>query len=139
MHHKQATEAATALCQAIITFPDVGGGGTASVGTVQINDLDGNPVKRAVVVHLRASASQFGLSAPSGTLDFDTATVGTILEGAGTQTVVCRTDATGALTLECSNSADESQYVFVQQAPVSALAEGILLPEVVSDLITWSA
>ncbi len=141
MHHAAATSVAAALAQAVITFPDVSGGGTDSVGTVQLNNLDGKPLTSARVVRIVQRTTQYG-GTTSGTATFATITgAGTaILEGSGTAEAVVRTTATGSFGITCTNSADETIWISVAtQDTQSALSEGIHIVEQIADGAAWSA
>ncbi len=139
MQHAAATSAKPALGQAVIVFPNAGGGSETSVGTVQINDLEGNPVTRAVVIDLVLKTTPHGTGGASGTVTFGSATTGVILEAAGGHAAI-RTDAAGLFACTITNTADQTLHLMCGVGlPQTALTEGIVVVEQIADSIVWSA
>ena len=140
--HADVAELLLSLADVVITFPDATGGGTTSAGTVQVNDVNGAAVARAVVLRLDVSDTQFaGPGDPAGTAAMDTATTGSILAGAASASLVIKTDATGAFAATLTNAVDEEVHISARTADggVDALGAGILVRAVVPDSVTYSA
>jgi hypothetical protein len=98
------------LVNVVIAFPNATGGGTTSAGTVQVNDLDGSAIGRAVYLKLHATDTQYRPLAGAANCTLDTATTGSIVVGAASDGLVILTDATGAFACTATNAADETVY-----------------------------
>lgn len=130
------------LVQVVITA--VGGTGGATPGTldVQVNDLNGTAVTRAVTLFLDSSLTQYaGPHTATGTGFFGAASTGTLVAGTGTLHAVITTDATGHYVSVTDNAADETCWFSARTAEgghVNAAA-GCVVVDCVPDDATWSA
>jgi len=130
------------LVQVVITATGGVGGATAGTISVQVNDLDGNPVTRAVKIALDSSLTQFaGPLAATGTAFFGAATTGTLNIGSGALSAVVTTDATGLYEGALADAADETAWFSARTVPggAAALTEGCVVAECVADDATWTA
>ncbi len=99
------------LVQVVITA--VGGVGGATPGTlaVQVNDLEGNAISRAVNLRLDISDTNgAGSLDAAGTCQFGAASTGTLIVGSGTASAIITTDATGLYESVTDNVVDETNY-----------------------------
>ena len=127
-----------------VTITATGGSGGATAGTisVQVSDLQGNAITRAVNLQLDSSLTQFaGPLAATGTAFFGAASTGTLVLGSGALTALVTTDATGLYEGALSDAADETAYFSATTAPGGAAsnAAGCVVAECVPDSATWSA
>ena len=129
------------LVQVVITA--VGGTGGAPAGTlsVQVNDLSGVAITRAVTLRLLISdTSLFGSADPATTCQFDTATTGTMVIGTGMAEIVATTDATGLFECSTTNAADETNYFSAATADggTAAVANSCLVTQCQVASATWN-
>ena len=130
------------LVQVVITA--VGGTGGATAGTldVQVNDLNGTPVTRAVTLFLDSSLTQYaGPHTASGTGFFGAASTGTLVAGTGTLAAIITTDATGHYVSVTDNAADETCWFSARTAEGGHVdaAAGCLVVDCVPNDATWTA
>lgn len=127
-----------------VAITATGGTDGSEVGTisVQVSDLNGTPITRAVNLQLDSSLTQFGGPlAATGTAFFGAATTGTLVLGSGTLHALVTTDATGLYEGALADAADETSYFSATTAPGGAAsnAAGCVVAECVPDAATWSA
>lgn len=130
------------LVQVVITATGGAGGSTAGALTVQVNDLAGAPVARAVNIRLDISDTEFaGSLDAAATCQFGAASTGTLVVGSGTASAVITTDATGAYVSVTDNVVDETNYFSASTTDggTATLANGCVVVEVVTDDATWAA
>ena len=127
------------IAKPVITVGNATGGSTDAALTLQLNKLDGTAIDTARQVTIAGSSLQYAPFAPSSTLSFITATVGSIVyAGAGYAAV--KTDATGAFACTARNTADETLYFMaVTSFAVGTLADGCTLLPGLQDSAAWSA
>jgi hypothetical protein len=101
---------------------DVGGGGTTAVTGFQLVDQAGNKIERAVPVGFGVYDDADGVT-PATNATLNTATVGSILAGAGTAELTVKTSATGKFTCTLTNAVDETVYLMGKQALVGGLPQ----------------
>ena len=107
--------------------------------TLQLNKLDGTAIDAARQIIVVGSSLQYAPFAPSSTLSFVTATVGSIVY-AGSGYAVVKTNAAGAFACTARNTADETLYFMAVQAfGVSVLADGCVVLPGLQDSAAWSA
>jgi len=126
---------------AVVAFPDATGGGTTSAGTIQINDIAGNAVARAVVCTVMIDDLRYKGLGDASNATMATASTGSIVAGSGSSFLLIKTDASGAFAATITNASDETVYVSVSSSlgGVTAAGEGITIVESNSDDVTWSA
>lgn len=127
-----------------VTITATGGTGGATAGTisVQVSDLDGNAITRAVNIALDSSLTQYaGPLAATGTAYFGAATTGTLVLGSGALTALVTTDATGLYEGALADAADETAYFSARTAPggFASNAAGCIVVQCVPDSATWAA
>lgn len=127
-----------------VTIVATGGIGGATAGTisVQVSDLAGTAINRAVKLRLDSSLVQFGGGlASTGTAFFGAATTGAINHGTGTLYAIVTTDATGLYEGALDDAADETAWFSATTAPggFANAAEGCVVVECVPNDATWSA
>jgi len=99
------------LVQVVITAAGGTGGATAGTISVQVNDLAGTAITRAVNIMLRISDTNLaGSLDAAGTCQFGAASTGTLVAGSGGAAAIVTTDATGLYEGALSNAADETNY-----------------------------
>ncbi len=130
------------LVVAVITAPDVGGGGTdcaLSIAVRRAHDA-ATPVATLCQLFITASTLQYQPYPPGkATVTFAAATVGTLITS-GSGWALIQTDAVGAFACTMANSADETLYVHADTASApSSLAARCLVVGAVADDVTWSA
>jgi hypothetical protein len=126
-----------------VTIVATGGTGGATAGTisVQVSDLAGTAIGRAVKLRLDSSLTQFGGGlAATGTAFFGAATTGVINHGTGTLYAVVTTDATGLYEGALADAADETAWFSATHAPggFANAAEGCIVVECVPNDATWA-
>lgn len=132
----------TKLVRVTITATGGTGGSTAGTISVQVSDLAGVAIARAVNLQLDSSLTQFaGPLAATGTAFFGAASTGTLVLGSGTLHALVTTDATGLYAGALADAADETAYFSATTAPGGAAsnAAGCVVAECVPDSATWSA
>jgi hypothetical protein len=127
-----------------VTIVATGGIGGATAGTisVQVSDLAGTAINRAVKLRLDSSLTQFGGGlAATGTAFFGAATAGVINHGTGTLYAIVTTDATGLYTGALADNADETAWFSATHAVggFANAAEGCVVVECVPNDATWAA
>jgi len=127
-----------------VTIVATGGIGGATAGTisVQVSDLAGTAINRAVKLRLDSSLIQFGGGlASTGTAFFGAATTGAINHGTGTLYAIVTTDATGLYAGALDDAADETAWFSATSAPggFANAAEGCVVVECVPNDATWAA
>ena len=130
------------LVRVVITAAGGTGGATAGTISVQVYDLDGNTITRAVTLRLDSSLTQYGGGLiGTGTAYFGAATTGTLVLGSGTRNAIITTNTAGLYEGALANAADETAYFSAQSAPggEAALTAGCVVAECVPDAATWSA
>lgn len=127
------------IVKPVITVGNATGGATTAALTLQLNKLDGTAIDTARQVVVAGSTVQYAPFAPSSTLTFVTATVGSIVYP-GPGYAVVKTDATGAFACTANNTADETLYFMALQAfGVGTLADGCIVLPGLQDSAAWSA
>jgi len=126
-----------------VVLTAVGGAGGATAGTIsaQVNDLDGNPVTRAVTLRLDISDTEgAGQIDPATTCQFGSATVGTLNAGSGGPAASVTTNAAGLYEGALANSADETNY-FSASSPDggAALANSCAVVGCATASAAWAA
>jgi hypothetical protein len=129
--------------KAVITVPNVTGGGTDAAATLQLYQLDGvTPVVGARQVLVQAQQTQYkdvGAEPFVNNVSFPAATIGSVVNTAAGYAVI-ETDATGAaaFTVRCSD--DITVWFLVKgAASVSDLAKTAIVASSVADSAAWSA
>jgi hypothetical protein len=129
------------LVQVVITATGGSAGSTAGTISVQVNDLSGTAITRAVTIALDSSLTELaGPLAATGTAFFGAATTGTLVLGSGTLTALVTTDATGLYEGALSDAADETAYFSARTAPggSASLAAGCVVVGCIPDAATWA-
>lgn len=129
------------LVQVVITA--VGGTGGATAGTldVQVNDLNGTAITRAVTLFMESSQTQYaGPFAATGTAFFGAASVGTLVAGTGTLAAIITTNATGHYVSVTDNAADETCWFSARTADGGHVdaAAGCVVVDCVPNDATWN-
>lgn len=130
------------LVQVVITASGGAAGATAGLISVQVNDLAGNPITRAVTLALDSSLTELaGPLAGTGTAFFAAATTGTLVLGSGALTALITTNAAGLYEGALADAADETSYFSARTAPggAASLAAGCVVAGCVPDDATWAA
>lgn len=130
------------LVRVVITATGGTGGATAGTISVQVQNLDGTPITRAVTIALDSSLTQYaGPLAATGTAYFGAATTGTLILGSGALTALVTTNASGLYEGALADAADETAYFSARTAPGGAAsnAAGCVVAECVPDDAVWSA
>ena len=130
------------LVQVVITATGGTGGSTAGTISVQVNDLAGNAISRAVNIRLDISDTEGAGSLDAATTcQFGAASTGTLVIGNGAAAAIVTTDATGLYEGALSNAADETNYFSASSTPggAAALANGCDVVECAIESATWSA
>jgi hypothetical protein len=127
-----------------VTIVATGGVGGATAGTisVQVSDLAGTAIGRAVKLRLDSSLTQFGGGVgATGTAFFGAATTGVINHGTGTLYAIVTTDATGLYEGALADNADETAWFSATHAcgGFANAAEGCIVVECVPNDATWAA
>lgn len=138
---EQSNAAVDGMADATIAVADAAGGATGAALTLQLQDLEGNPLARVAVVKIVVSDTEYaGVNDANSNVTFGTATAGSIL-ASGNGYAVVKTSATGAFACTASNSADETAYFSVVNSDggVDALAAGVCVRSCVPDDATWAA
>lgn len=130
------------LVQVVITAVGGTGGATAGTISVQVNDLAGNAIGRAV--QLRLDISDTDMAGPldaAANCQFGGATTGTLVVGSGAAAAIVTTDATGLYEGATSNANDETCYFSATHAAggYANAAAGCVVVECQTDSATWSA
>jgi hypothetical protein len=129
------------LVEVVIVATGGTGGVAAGTLSVQVNDLKGNPIGRAVNIQMNSSLTQFaGPLAASGTAFFGAATTGTLVLGDGTLEALITTDTTGLYESALADAADETAYFSACTAPGGAatLPGGCVVAGCIPDDATWA-
>ncbi len=124
------------------SFPDATGGATTSAGTVSVVALDATAIERPVVMRLDLSDTEFeGPGDPATNATMDTATVGSIMAGAGTNSLVIKTNGTGNFAATITNAVDETIYISARTTDggTDAVGSGIVVFLAFVDSATFSA
>lgn len=130
---------ASFIVKPVITIGNATGGSTDAALTLQLNKLDGTAIDTARQVVVVGSSLQYAPFAPSSTLSFVTATVGSVVY-AGAGFAVVKTDATGAFACTARNTADETLYFMAVTAfGVGTLADSCIVFPGLQDAAAWSA
>jgi len=129
------------LVQVVITA--VGGTTGATPGTldVQVNDLNGTAVTRAVTLFMDSTLTQYaGSHTASGTGFFGASSVGTLVAGTGTLHAVITTNATGHYVSVTDNAADETCWFSARTAEGGHVdaAAGCVVVDCIPDDATWN-
>ncbi len=131
------------LVQVVITATGGAAGATAGALSVQVNDLAGNAIGRAVQLRLDiADTDMAGPLDAAGTCQFDTASTGAyVVGGAGGAAAIVTTDATGLFVSTTANAVDETNYFSATTAAggFATAAGGCAVVDCQSDAATWSA
>jgi len=130
------------LVQVVITATGGTGGSTAGTISVQVNDLAGNAIGRAVQLRLDISDTDLaGDLDAAGTCQFGAASTGTLVVGSGAASAIVTTDATGLYEGALSNAADETNYFSASttRGGFASAAAGCVVVDCQSDSATWSA
>jgi len=130
------------LVQVVITATGGSGGATAGTISVQVNDLAGNAIGRAVQLRLDISDTDLaGDLDAAGTCQFGAASTGTLVVGSGAASAIVTTDATGLYEGALSNAADETNYFSASttRGGFASAAAGCVVVDCQSDSATWSA
>ncbi len=130
------------LVQVVITAVGGVSGATAGTISVQVNDLAGNPITRAVNIRLDISDTNMaGLLDAAGTCQFGAASTGTLIVGSGAAAAIVTTDATGLYEGALSNAADETNYFSASSTPggAAAVANSCVVTQCAVANATWSA
>lgn len=130
------------LVQVVITAVGGTSGATAGTISVQVNDLNGVAIARAVNLKLDISDTEgAGSLDAAGTCQFDAATTGTLVVGSGAAAAIVTTDATGLYEGALSNAADETNYFSASSTDggAAALANGCVVSGCATASATWSA
>ena len=109
---------------------------------MQVNDLAGNAISRAVNIRLDISDTEGAGSLDAATTcQFGAASTGTLVIGNGAAAAIVTTDATGLYEGALSNAADETNYFSASSTPggAAALANGCDVVECAIESATWSA
>lgn len=123
----------------VLAVGNATGGSTDAALTLQLNKLDGTAIDTARQVIVVGSSPQYAPFAPSSTLSFVTATVGSVVY-AGAGYAVVKTDATGAFACTARNTADETLYFMAFTAfGVGTLADSCIVLPGLQDAAAWSA
>lgn len=133
---------ASKLVQVVITAAGGAGGSTAGTISVQVNDLSGTAITRAVTIALDSSLTELGGPlAATGTAYFGAATTGTLVLGSGALTALVTTNAAGLYEGALADAADETAYFSARTAPggSATLAAGCVVAGCVPDDATWAA
>jgi hypothetical protein len=130
------------LVRVVITATGGSGGATAGTISVQVSDLQGNAITRAV--NLRLDASDTDMAGPldaATNAQFAAATTGTLVVGSGAAAAIVTTDATGLYEGGLDDAVDETVYFSATTAPggFASNAAGCVVAECVTDSATWSA
>jgi hypothetical protein len=126
----------------VITAVGGTGGSTAGTISVQVNDLDGNPIARAVTLRLDISdTSKAGSLDAATTCQFGAASTGTLIVGSGAAAAVVTTSTAGLYAGALANSADETNYFSATSTPggAAALANCCVVIGCATASATWSA
>jgi len=129
------------LVQVVITATGGSTGATAGALSVQVNDLGGNAVSRAVTLRLFIADTDLnGTADLAGTCQFGAASVGTLVAGSGTNSAIITTSATGSYVSVTSNAADETCYFSAATADggTTLAANSCVVTQCASDDATWS-
>ena len=129
------------LVQVVITATGGAAAATAGALTVQVNDLGGTAITRAVTLRLFIADTDLnGTADLAGTCQFGAASVGTLVTGSGTNSAIITTDATGTYTSVTSNAADETCYFSAATADggTTLAANSCAVTQCASDDATWS-
>ena len=130
------------LVQVVITATGGTGGATAGTISVQVNDLGGTALTRAVTLRLDASDTQYlGDLDAAATAQFGAASTGTLVGGSGQNWAVVTTDATGLYEGALSNAADETNWfsATTHSGGTATNANGCVVVQCVPNDATWSA
>jgi hypothetical protein len=130
------------LVQVVITATGGAGGATAGALDVQVNDLNGTAITRAVQLRLDISDTDL-----AGTLDaatncqFGAASTGTNVSAAGANAIIVTTDATGHYVSVTDNAVDETCYFSASTTDggFASAAAGCVVVDCQSDDATWAA
>jgi hypothetical protein len=130
------------MVQVVITA--VGGAAASPDGTisVQVNDLSGTAITRAVTLRLYISdTTLYGTMDPATTCQFAAATTGTLVNGSGTSAAIVTTDTAGLYEGATANAADETNYFSAATADggSAAAANSCLVAQCAVASATWSA
>ena len=130
---------ADGLVRSTIAVADAPAGATVAAMSIQLTRADGTNVATARQVYIVASLTRYRGN-PTGTVTFDTPTVGTII-ASGTSWALVQTNATGAFACNANDAADETVYFSVTNAlgGVSAVGEYAAVVGSNSDAAIWSA
>lgn len=127
----------------VVAVADAGGGATVSLCTVDLTDLSGAALAKVAVVLLVASDTLYhGLADPNANITLDTFTKGSALaNNAGAGWWLLKTDASGQVSCNANNAADETVYFSAVTADggVDAAASGVMVRGCVPDDATWAA
>ena len=130
------------LVRVVITATGGSGGATAGTISVQVQDMDGVNITRAVNLRLDASDTDMaGALDAAGNAQFGAASTGTLVVGSAAAAAIVTTDAGGLYEGALSNAADETVYFSATTAPggFASNAAGCVVAECVTDDATWSA
>ncbi len=130
------------LVQVVITAVGGVGGSTAGTISVQVNDLAGQPIERAVNLRLLiADTEGAGSIDAASTCQFGSATTGTLIAGSGGAVAAITTDATGLYEGALANAADETNYFSAESADggAAALVNGCVVAGCAIASAEWAA
>ena len=89
---------------------DVSGGGTTRAVGFQVTDFSGANLSTQVKLELAAS-DDVGLTQPATNATLNTATQGTILDGAASNTLIVQTSTSGRFTCTLTDFSDETVFL----------------------------
>ena len=130
------------LIQVVITAVGGSSGATAGTISVQVNDLAGTPVTRAVNIRLDISDTEgAGPLDAAGTCQFGVASTGTLVIGNGAAAAIVTTNTSGLYEGALSNAVDETNYFSASTTPggTAALVNSCVVAQCATASATWSA
>lgn len=127
-----------------VAITAVGGSGGATAGTisVQVSDIAGTAIARAVNIKLLISDTDgAGSLDAAANCQFGAATTGTLVIGSGAAAAIVTTDATGLYEGALANAVDETCYFSADSTDGGAAsnAAGCVVAECVTASATWAA
>lgn len=122
----------------VITVANATGGATGAALTLKITRADGSAVTTARQLIIVGSSIQHAPFAPSSTLTFTSATVGSVEHG-GAGYALIETNASGDFACTATNSADETLYFMACQAfSVQDVTKACTVIPGLQDSAAWS-